>query len=102
MPKTAKGGDVTVRARIGRFYKDADLTFVVCENQIVTILAANNLPTAVIYAHEKAETDTAEDSGNLSGFLSGRPVNGFGKCVARCIIPESVLARHDRLLFGTG
>lgn len=56
--KTAKGGDVTVRARIGRFYKDADLTFVDCENQIVTILAANNLPTAVIYAHEKAETDT--------------------------------------------
>ena len=62
---TVKAGTVTgvgagtavIRARIGRFYDERRVTVTPCTKAVVTILAADNLPTTAVYAHTKADTD---------------------------------------------
>lgn len=51
-------GTVTIRARVGRFYKEANVSFTKCTKAIVTVLDAGALPESAVSAHEKAETDT--------------------------------------------
>ena len=50
-------GTAVIRARIGRFYDERRVTVTPCTKALVTILAADKLPTSDVYAHTKAETD---------------------------------------------